>query len=359
MKISIVTFHCAHNYGAVLQAYALQEYLRSSGHQAHIVDYRPDKLMMPYRLWNKHRYIGSLIQCVKALIIDVLTFCRRSIKSYRFERFISQYIKPILSERAHNADVIVVGSDQIWNHKFTNWDKTYFGIIGGNNSLPVISYAASMEDVELTNSQQEELKKLLSHINYISVREKILKLFLENILSKPILQVLDPTLLINPSTWKHFVKSKPIRDYLLIYDMKNRLDIDDFAQPICQKNGYEIKKINPEVHKEYRKGVFQTLSPIQFVNLFGNAQYVVTTSFHGTAFALIFNIPFVVVKCNDNKESRLISLLHMLDLDDRIVDSPSKLPKQDINWGRVNARLTEARKESRCFLKNALDGCSK
>lgn len=360
MKISIITFHCAHNYGAVLQAYALQEQLKLLGHNVSILDYRPDYLVAPYKLWNKSRYQGTIQENIKAFIVDLMTLFRRVVKYYRFEQFISKCLT--LSSGANNisSDVIVVGSDQIWSYRFTKFDPMYFGLIDNNKRTPIIAYAASMEGYSLSTDQINIFKDLISNIDSISVREASLKKFVSEMSNKVVTHVLDPTLLIDKKCWQCFVRPHMSDDkYVLIYDMKNVSNIKTYAENISRHINCRILQINPIVHKEWRRGVKQTSSPAEFIRLFANASYVVTTSFHGTAFAIIFNIPFVTIKCNDHKESRLLSLLDSLSLNSRLVDSVNFDVNLEIDWTVVNRKLSDLKKISTDFINTSLNAISK
>ena len=132
MKIGILTFHCAHNYGAVLQCYAMQEFLRSKGHDVEVINYRPNYLLKPYKIFNVKRFSSKKpIRILKGLILEFLLFPVRLKRFYGFENFINN--KLILSKTVtkesipSNYDIYIVGSDQIWNPKITKgFDEIYF-----------------------------------------------------------------------------------------------------------------------------------------------------------------------------------------------------------------------------------------
>ena len=132
MKIGILTFHCAHNYGAVLQCYALQEMLKGMGHTVEIIDYRPDYLRMPFDVINLHRIQSrNLLRLVKSIILETLSLSQRIIRHRKFDSFIKYYLNLSRSVGiSSDYDVYVMGSDQIWNPKITNgFDGVYFGYL--------------------------------------------------------------------------------------------------------------------------------------------------------------------------------------------------------------------------------------
>ena len=175
MKIGILTFHCAHNYGAVLQAYGLQEYLRSQGHETYIIDYRPGYLTRNYKAFNIRFWMASTPrEIVYKLRYEPFLWKHRILRSKAFDRFIRNRfdLHPYVRHtNFSDFDAIFLGSDQIWNKTITGqrYDEVFFG---GNATCRVIAYAASMGRGTLSDKDRERLRQYLAPMTAIGVREE-------------------------------------------------------------------------------------------------------------------------------------------------------------------------------------------
>ena len=220
MKIGILTFHCAHNYGAVIQCYGLQQYLKSLGHEAYVIDYRPyylDVYKLPQLSISRIKDIPTYL---KTLVKHILVGNVDEKRYQAFEDFIAQRLN-LISYTPHqdysDFDAIVVGSDQIWNPMVTGgcFDDEFFGF---NAKCKVISYAASSRFVSLSDEQKVYLKSRLDKIDSISVRESSLKKLLQPLTDKPIAHVIDPSFLPDVVEYENLcppIKEK--KDYVLVY----------------------------------------------------------------------------------------------------------------------------------------------
>lgn len=358
MKIGILTFHCAHNYGAVLQCYATQEFLRSKGHDVEIINYRPQYLLQPYLLFNKKRVLSkSPIQFIKNLIIEFLYFKLRYKRWKGFNNFINKYLN--LSEKVDGKtipskyDVYIVGSDQIWNSKITNGDDIYFCKFPFEKGCKkYISYAASMEATTLDKNAL--YKNLLNDFDAISVREKNIQNLLTPYTNLPIQQVLDPTLMVSPKIWEALShKATNKEKYVVVYQVRGNNGTIRIAESIANQIGANIKILVANmVSKSPNK--FQDATPIDFVDTIRNAACVVTTSFHGTVFSVIFNRPFYTINLNDGWDTRSESFLKSISLENRLInlyDTPTFTP---IEYNDVNKKLYLLREKSQDFLLNNL-----
>lgn len=359
MRIGILTFHCAHNYGAVLQAYALQQYLLSNGHKVEIIDYRPNYLVEPYRVklywW---RFLSkNPIECVKRFFGESFYYLpMRYIRYYSFNRFIKNKFllsKPIKDNQIPNDyDVYVVGSDQVWNPKITHvFDDVYFARFNfdkGNKQY--ISYAASMGKSKLSDDEIKYLTDSFKLFDKISVRESVLVDMLQPITDKNIYHVLDPTLLVNSDFWNNLaVKPFKSKKYVLVYAITMDSIIMEKAKVIADCLNVEIVEITSGIVKE--RGKYQTASPSHFLGAIKNAEYVITTSFHATIFSILFKIPFYVIQMNSSENSRAASLLNMLGIKDRILLANEVVSlNKDIDWSFVEEKLEYYRLFSREFL---------
>ena len=362
-KINILTFYCALNYGAVLQSYALQNILLKYSDNVSILDYCPKFLLLPYMPWFK-RY-SIIIEFNAKYIRHAFTsiiqyYCLGyKMKLDNYQRFCKKYLRLTPLVYKDNDDSIVcLGSDQIWNPRITNWDKTYFYSNYPKGNTKVISYAASIGNDSSTEEELDFLRENIKNVDCISVREETAQCVLSSICDKPITTVLDPTLLLKSTdtAWRRLISDNKYGRYILLYQMSddpNTLKICRHISKllhlkIVEVLAYPFGRKNLNFHKH-----ITTAGPAEFVTLFAHAEYVVTSSFHGTAFSLIFNKQFMTV-AHPTVGSRQRDLLARIGLSDRVVSSVDDLPTTDIDYSIVNARLDAERKKSIDFLEKAL-----
>jgi hypothetical protein len=363
MKVGIITFHCAHNYGAVLQAYALQTTLKKFGHEVYIVDYRPSWILNKYSILSNTIFTPvNIFPYMKSFIGSLLGIQRKRKRVKVFNKFINEKLN--LSKEQLFCDVefgihfdcIILGSDQIWNPKLTiGFDSIYFGRSAEKLGDRVISYAASMESATLTNIDKVQLKELLRNVDSIGVRELALQDLLKPIVKdKEIFANIDPTLLLTKSEWDLISDSPKVsRPYLLIYQNLEDPNMLKIAERIAKKYGYDIVILTvdafwrqPLYYKNYE-------SPEQFVGWFKNASFVLTTSYHGTAFSIIYNIPFYTLKLSRGTDSRSESLLAQLELSNRFISSNEfrEVEEYSIDFSPSNNKLNILRSDSLEYLE--------
>ena len=362
-KINILTFYCALNYGAVLQSYALQNILLKYSDNVSILDYCPKFLLLPYMPWFK-RY-SIIIEFNAKYIRHAFTsiiqyYCLGyKMKLDNYQRFCKKYLRLTPLVYKDNDDSIVcLGSDQIWNPRITNWDKTYFYSNYPKGNTKVISYAASIGNDSSTEEELDFLRENIKNVDCISVREETAQRVLSSICDKPITTVLDPTLLLKSTdtAWRRLISDNKYGRYILLYQMSddpNTLKICRHIAKllhlkIVEVLAYPFGRNNLNLHKH-----ITTAGPAEFVTLFAHAEYVVTSSFHGTAFSLIFNKQFVTV-AHPTAGSRQRDLLERIGLPDRVVSSIDNLPTSDIDYAIINERLEIERRKSLDFLERAL-----
>lgn len=361
-KIGILTFHSAYNYGAVLQCYALQQTLLEFGGQVEIINYVPSYLMKEYRLFDISRIEkGSCIKIAKGIVREILHFPIRLKRTLNFIKF--QKGRLVLSKKVTDKaqlqcyDMFVFGSDQIWNPKLTNGlDDMYLGKFGfPKQGRMYVSYAPSMEQTNLNASQQERFKQALGVFDAISVREANMKTMLQPLVQKDIECVIDPTLLASPNVWERIVgKVEPTEKYVLVYQIRTCDDTIRIANVIARQLGAKVLIITTQIHRKSAPNESQTDSPEKFLAKIKGAACVVTTSFHGTAFSLIFNRPFYCVSLGDGYDNRSKSLLESLGLQSRLLDKSTNPVFSEIEYLKVNERLNESRSQSLNFLKRNL-----
>lgn len=362
MKIGILTFHCAHNYGAVLQCYATQEFLRSKGYDVEVINYRPEYLLKPYKIFDKDRIASNdFILSFKLLIVQLLLLYDRFKRFRGFENFINKRLMTGKVVTRNNIpsdyDVYLVGSDQVWNPKITyGFDTIYFANFPfEKGEKKYISYAASMESKNLDENQVEFYKKSLNNFDALSVRENALLKLLQPLTRKNITHVLDPVLMVHPEIWDSFSSDKhKTEKYVVVYQVRHNPNTLRIAHHIANQIGAKVKILVARLQFNPINGTDQTATPEEFVDAIRNAACVVTTSFHGTAFSVVFNRPFYTVKLNDGWDTRSMSLLESVELTGRLIDVDDEPTFTSIDYSIANQKLDKLRKKSQDYLLNNL-----
>lgn len=361
MKIGILTFHCAHNYGAVLQCYATQEFLHSKGYDVEIINYRPEYLLHPYQLFDKTRFkANNLIHFIKKIIIELIIFRIRYKRWKGFEKFINNRLNigNVVTKKTlpSDCDAYIIGSDQVWSPRITRgFDPIYFANFPfEKEEKKYISYAASMEAKSLDETQIEFYKKNLNNFDALSVRENVLLQLLQPLTSKNIEHVLDPVLMTPTQVWDNIPSNKTNTEkYVVVYQVRSNPNTMRIARHIANQLGLEVMEISTWLQLP-TKGMIQNATPEEFINIIRNAACVVTTSFHGTAFSVVFNRPFYTVKLNDGKDSRSTSLLESLNLNERLIEIDSSPIFTEIDYSFANQTLDKLRQISQDYLLNNL-----
>lgn len=363
MKIGILTFHRALNYGAVLQCYALQETLKSMGHKVEVIDYRPDyieKYRKPYSKFAiKHRV--GIKDKIKEIIAGTLLIGKKRKGSKAFDSFINKYLHvsstlslPLSSELDY--DVVVIGSDQVWSPQICfGFDPVYWGEISGLGKR-YVTYSASMGGHNvITETMWRDVKNKLANYRYISVREKQLQ---ENLLKHCSVEVpvtLDPTLLPSVEVYSKAAVKPSISHYILFFCLESEPGALDFAKRIARQMNMPVVRVAAQ--KEFQRGdegVIDrySVTPQEFLGYFKYADAVVTISFHGTVFSTIFKKDFYSLK--NPKQDRALNLLRPLGLESRLVAATENVEFSPVDYNGVDEKLAELRASSTEYIKSAL-----
>ncbi len=349
MKVGILTFHGANNYGAVLQVYGLKKICESIGYSVHVIDYAPRYISKQYNYFSVSKDLKLNFIKLRNVFGNIQK--KRKFDSFRQDNF---DIEPF---HKGSYDAILYGSDQIWNPDITiGFDPVFFGV-HKIEALKRISYAASFGKQALTFDEMEQLKTLLKHLDIISVREESAMNMLMEITEKPISVTLDPALLLPWETWLktvHFKNGLPA-EYILVYEVYKLPETLKTANELAQKTGLPI------VELAYYKTRFRVphiqlnnIGPAEFLGLINHAKYIVTSSFHGTAFSIIFRKNFYTT-LNHIYGARISDLLGCLSLHERIVIAcPDHI--ENINYNEVEKKLNKLREYSIEYIKNAVEG---
>lgn len=372
--IAIVTFsHSNKNYGQILQAYSLQHYLDSCGHNAYIVDYyagalermRPTNEKFSYVKWVvKHFPLLKQFSIRKRMRYEA----RENSDTRHFAEFRERYIKYSarqyktfneLKKHPPFADVYVTGSDQTLGRCVTNSLVYMLGFV--ESSKKKISYAASFGRKELRPYEMKDYRKYLSEYSAIGVREDSGVKICESLGIDNSLYVPDPTILLPPSTWREISSgSSPFltkKKKLLIYNCYQPLDA--FASKFYVMDGVEVVLASvggPDATSDK----ISELSIESWIAAIDDADYVITNSFHATMFSLYMNTPFIVFGYTGGgsaMNARLESILPMVGLEERFKSLSENQAEviqtleKTIDWEEVNSKLSEMRSVGVDFLK--------
>lgn len=360
MKVGILTYHCAYNFGALLQCYALQEFLKSIGHESFVLNYRPQYIETKKPGINIRMLIRNPLRWGKY----ILTERNKLIEFYTdFSQFENEYLnlsktcttKSEFEQICSQMDGVIIGSDQVWNNKYNGNDDIWFGC-WKMNPYRVMSYAVSAGNPSTNLCNIDNVEDCLNKFSGISVRENILKNVLESRIRKNIECVLDPSLMVNPSIWEKWYKPKMNSKYIVVYQARIDSNVHRIAK-IISNDIKDCEIISVDLYENsYRMCDKQVIvPPNDFVSLIRFAECVITTSFHGTAFSIITNTPFYTIALNDGMDERSKNLLEELGLENRFIhkeDSPTFKP---INFEKANELLKIKRLDSQAFIIKTLE----
>ncbi len=365
LKIGIITFHWAPNAGAVLQAYALKQYLFEKGFIADVINYTPK-----YRNWKIRDLVAKNWYNLYIKYSELYFYYRYKTKYSKIINIKSKAFSDSKSliQQTNNYDIIIAGSDQIWNTQLPWFSSLYF--LDFPFSGRKISYAASMGQGKLTKAQEYSVNKLIQNFDSISVREHKAKSILEKYYTKNHIEVVpDPTFLLPSESYKNIMTSTYAHsdDYICSYilDTPSPSHLSTLQEYHRIKNikWYNIK--NPESGAYLRRHGMTDIvvTPEKWLSYIKHAKYVISGSFHCTVFSLIFHKPFVYLEPetmhNSGGNQRIISLLKPLGLLDRVVfhrdaSTLKRILETPINWDKVDNYLNQQRAIGEHFLINSL-----
>ena len=368
MKIGLITYHSAYNFGSVLQAYASQHIINRIAGDCEIINYRTKEQRRVYSpfVWNKGR------EFVKSLIKNILAFpqykCRK-LRSIKYETLFTKLFN--LSDECttpeavysmwNKYDIIVSGSDQIWN-KYSNelaqasWSNIEPYLLNGYKGKK-ISFASS-----IGNMPDSEITKLVDYINefdYVSMREKESADKLRSIVTVDVENVVDPTFLLTKEEWRQeFHLTDVSEKYILYYALNRRRDVKEARKAIeiyAKKKRIKVRMIDPlgaSKSSEY-VDVLNSIDPIEFLQLIYGAETIITDSYHGTILSVnlekdVFSI------CGKNKSDfRKTDILKQIGLSDRIISNINDIIDNEfesIQYDAVKEKLYPLIQNSKRYL---------
>ena len=371
MKIGIITYHAAYNFGSVLQAYATQIMLEQMGYETQIINYRPKSQKRFYGIVctgnGYRRFMKSLIHLVHLK--------KRLIRKDKYESFISRRMKtteefsnPLdAKEYSDRYNIYLSGSDQIWNkhsHELYNMSWDYMDpYLLTFTDKPKISYASS-----INNTTEEELINIIPKVrkfSSISCREEKTSQMLCRLLNRDVATVLDPTMMINREKWLSLVPQDRIinDEYILYYSLRG---IDDIKKDITKLHRFNIKIIIicPLSPISSSKDVinFVDAGPEDFLRLIRDAKCIFTASYHGLLFSVNFNKDFYAIKSkNPSQNLRAINILSKIHMEERLIDDIESIniDNERLSFASANEAIYKMREKSKSYLEKSIAMISK
>lgn len=373
-KIGIITFHCAENYGAFLQTYALQEWLSQHTDiltEVNVIDYRPEFLIEPYEIHFRGRVSdnASLMSKCKAFMVFLFELPYKRIKKRKFKK---AKRKLNLTRRYYNTSgfklddsyrALVLGSDQIWNPELTEGvNPVYYGVPAPDGCIK-ISYAASTGMSAYPDEIKSEVASLLKNIDYIGVREQDSIVMIKELCDKNVEVNVDPTLLLDPDTWRKQLKTIHLQNYILIYQLRPSPEIMNDAYELAKRTGKKILHFgDPSIRPRFSDVTVKSVSfsgPFEFISYIAAADLVLTDSFHAVCFSILFKKQFFAY-LHKTRSERLRSLANIGGFRNRLIENGNRINDaqfdlmKDSSVKELIFKFDEIREESERFLIQAL-----
>lgn len=358
-KIGILTFHRALNYGAVLQTYALVNIIKQiSNNQVEVeaIDYRCDAIEATRSISKRFNKITIKNFPNLLLLLYKKWFYNRFIRT-TFDISKNKYNHTNIDSSNAIYDCFIVGSDQVWNYNLNGYDNTYLLDFVTTNTKKN-SYAASLGLNEIESTQFGYYTQLLQEFKYLSVREKESENYFKKIIGNINIKTsLDPTLLLTQEQWNALASSRKRKGYILVYNVPKPDHLFELAKQLEEKTNVKSLYItnNQRPFVNISQLVFPSIET--FLALFRDADYVLTNSFHGTVFSILFHRPFLVEKKQGSlSNDRIDTLLLSLGLSDRVSNfSDVNLIFSEINWQNTDSLLEKLRNSSINYLTQICD----
>jgi exopolysaccharide biosynthesis predicted pyruvyltransferase EpsI len=369
VKIALLTMTFNNNYGGYLQAYSLMETLKKLGHQPELLFVQLDekKFKSQFKKYIKKYFLSYFFhRWENERIKKVL----EKNTNYFSDKYILPRTKKIFNEKdfnkiiENNYDAYIIGSDQVWRPTMYKYiDQAFFGFVKNSNTI-LLSYAASfgLDKWEYTDAQTKRFKKDIEKFKAISVREDSGIKLCEEYFSVEAKHVLDPTMLLDVKDYRKIIKQEnepSFKNGLLTYILDKSEDKLYLENMIAEEFGLESYAVNvksKDVNAKLEDKIYPTVT--SWLKGFDDAKFVVTDSFHGCVFAIIFNKPFIVYGNERRGMARFHSLLKKFGIEDRLVINRNSITrnkiKGEIDWKKVNIKLKHHINFSKKYLKDNL-----
>lgn len=363
MKVGILTFHASHNYGSMLQAYALQNAVNSLGAECIIINFRSDiqKSLIPPPITLSHPR-SSLIRLLKEprKILALLSKYRKFEKFLNHNLHVSRElssadeVKKYIAE--NNFGALITGSDQIWNPGCWDFDMVY--LIDFDFQGKRIAYAPSLGSApETINSDKiKDIRKALNQYDFLSTREERGSNYIYNLIGRRPATVLDPTLMVNKSVYTQLLTKVDRLPNKYIFYYTPREESGTFHKALQMSRSLNLPIVVTQDYAEYiGKNVINIMDcgPREFITIINGASICIGNSFHLLAFSLIFHKNFIMLSnCPD---SRMLNLLKKVNLTKRLIVGNQNIDDYpEIDYSEIDAVIQTLRSTSEGFLKEAL-----
>lgn len=374
-KIGIITMHKVYNYGSALQAYALQTYIEEINpeeYRCEIIDYR-----YPNRTHSFSKTDKTVKKLVKVIRFDVFYLLKELLNFSRNKKFRSFWKTYFHLSKSYSTadsikqkklpyDLLVTGSDQVWNPRYTKFDSVFMCDFSDNN-VSRISFGPAIGQKKIEPALGKMLQTYVGNYKYISIRDKSVEEELRTLLNKDVSVVCDPTLLLNSKQWNTLANKSRFstkQGYILLYILRYSFDPypdvvsfinnirDDLKLPVITLYANKIV----DIKNDYRE--IKNADCYDFLALIKNAECIITTSFHGTCFSINYRKPFYSIVDDTTKDSRIHDLLDSCGLENRMIKL--KDINQDFIYSNVDYDDTKINSYidlSKNYLTNAIGDC--
>ena len=354
MKIKMITIHNIANYGSVFQAMALNRYLRKLGHDCEVIDYNPPyftKGTLKARLGRllNYRADRERVRKYRRFVTENMTLTQRSYETNRQ-----------LREAKEVAELFLAGGDQLWNEfydcgkddayklQFANGRKAAFGTSLGKDSF--------------TPGGLERLVAAVNSFEMIGIREQSGVKLLRDAGLTQVSHVCDPVFLLEREEYEQFLQPVPVKEkYMFVYLVQQSPLLDAAVEYISKKLNLKVVLYAGFIPKCHSDVFIREMGPEETLSYVANAEFILSASFHASAFSTLFHKQFITLLPGKNTNARIKDFLHLTGLESRMVSDESMLETalaSPIEWESVDQTLKKHIKESKAFLAKILGDAS-
>ena len=353
MRIGIITVYYSENSGSLLQALSLEKKIRELGHDVIFINTK--------NKYSSHSIKLLLGRIVKESLKLKFNNVRNAIgKYYNFKKDIKRFKSININDiKKHNLDLVIIGSDTVWDIESQYFKESFDVFLPVIDSTPVVSYAASIGNTKLESLKVDNrITQALKNIKKITVRDEYSKSVLSKIIKDKIDIVIDPTILMGKDAFDEFICNVNDNNYILIYSF------NDFEKKVVSEIKRFAKNNNLKIisiGKKYDwtdKNVVSSLN--SFITYYNYAEYVITNTFHGNVFSILFNKQFINIDYNKKKVDKLLEQYELCDRTYKNNNSNiSKIFSNKIDYNKINELLERDRVKSNNILNELLDSGNK
>lgn len=362
-RVGIITFPNADNYGAVLQSYALQRIIQEElSKDVELINFCPEDEKRAYRIFAPHskKLLSNIV--IKALV--AYHFFSYYIKKHRFKCFREEYLHfsqpwsefhTIMEELPGKYDVYISGSDQVFN-PLNKYLRLYYLDFQKKGSKKV-AYAPSFGFSDFSTPKFDRIINYLNDFDSLSCREQDGSQWIQSIISKEAPCLLDPVFLLTPNQWREIMVGSDKKDYIFVYNLNGGANLMKVVEKVKKETGLPIICATPSYLpiSGFGTSVKRNLGPREFVGMIANAKYVVTDSFHGTAFSILFSKPVISYIAMESSSGRIYSLLRLCSMEEQIVRDPDPFEFGKISFATDSVKaLMPLIDQSKLYLKKAI-----